>query len=72
MLSEMVTSEVIFPSGIPVFVSESMAARQSRQSGILQSFNDIFIVLKENGFEIIPRVDSADVLAFIGWVELSE
>jgi hypothetical protein len=40
MVSEAVTNQTIIGQDIPMFVSELIAARQSRESGIRQLFND--------------------------------
>jgi hypothetical protein len=36
------------------------------------SFKDIFDILKETGFAIEDGVDSAEVSAFVEWVESAE
>jgi serine/threonine protein kinase len=70
--SEVGKDQIILPADIPIFVSELIEAGQSRGSQILQSFNDILNVLKENKFRIVSGVDSADVLTFVRWVESFE
>jgi serine/threonine protein kinase len=57
---------------IPVFVSELVEVGKSPESRISESFNDIFNILKKNNFEIMSGVDSADVLAFVDWIESFE
>jgi hypothetical protein len=58
--------------GVPVFVSEMIAADQSPSLRKRQSFHGIFNILKKNGFAIVPGVDSVDVLSFVNWVESFE
>jgi hypothetical protein len=55
-----------------MFVLELIEAGQSPRWRRQQTFNDIFNILKENKFEIVSGVDSADVLTFIDWVESFE
>jgi serine/threonine protein kinase len=57
---------------IPVFVSEIIAADRRPELRIRHSFNDIYDILKKHDFEIVPEVDSAEVWAFVHWVELLE
>jgi serine/threonine protein kinase len=57
---------------VPVFVSTLIAACQSPESHIMESFLDIFDILKENDFAILSGVNSADVLDFVDWVESFE
>jgi hypothetical protein len=38
----------------------------------LSSFRDIFEILKQHNFEIVPGVDSEEVSTFVEWVELLE
>jgi hypothetical protein len=56
MSSEAVTNQTILGKDIPMFVSELIAAGQSRESGIRQSFNDIFKILKANGSKLCPEL----------------
>jgi serine/threonine protein kinase len=63
---------IIVPTNVPMFVSKLIEADQSPGSQIQQTFNNIFNILKENDFEIVSGVDSADVLAFVDWVESFE
>jgi hypothetical protein len=72
MLSGVGNSQTTFPAGIPMFVSQLIETRQSRGLRMVRSFNDIFDILKENDFEILSGVDSADVLTFVRWVESFE
>jgi serine/threonine protein kinase len=71
-LSGVLNDETIVPSDIPLFVSKLLVAGQSPESGLRQSFNDIFDILKNNDFGIVSGVDSGDVLAFVEWVESYE
>jgi hypothetical protein len=57
---------------VPLFVSEMIDAGLSGESIRLPSFRDIFETLKWHDFGIMADVDSADVLTFVGWVELLE
>jgi hypothetical protein len=72
MLSGVGKDPVIVPTDIPMFVSKLIEARQLPKSRIRQTFNDIFDVLKDHDFRIVPGVDSDDVLAFVRWVESFE
>jgi serine/threonine protein kinase len=72
ILSGVVESHEIVPRDIPLFVTELMGAGQSAEPQIPQSSNAIFGILKKNDFRIVSGVDSADVLAFVGWVESFE
>jgi hypothetical protein len=72
ILSGVEQCEVTLPRDVPVFVSELIESGQSREWRIGHSFNDIFEILKTNDFEIVSGVDSADVLAFVDWVESNE
>jgi serine/threonine protein kinase len=64
--------EMSIPADVPNFVSEMIEAGLSRKSRRLSSFRDVFEILKQHDFGIVAGVDSADVLSFIGWVELLE
>jgi hypothetical protein len=72
MLSGVANSQTALPSDVPIFVSQLIEARQSPGFGMVRSFNDIFGILKDNDFEILSGVDSADVLTFVRWVESFE
>jgi hypothetical protein len=72
MLSGVAEGQVTLPTNIPMFVLQLIEAGQSPGSRIQQTFNDIFNILKENDFEIVSGVDSADVLTFADWVESFE
>jgi serine/threonine protein kinase len=71
-LPGVINDQTSLPSGIPMFVSKLIVAGQSPESGLCQSFNEIFNILKKNDFRILSGVDSADVLAFVEWVESFE
>jgi hypothetical protein len=62
--------ETSVPTNIPYFVSEII------ETGLLPgrqcSFHDILDFLKENDFQIEDGVDSAEVFAFVNWVESAE
>jgi serine/threonine protein kinase len=66
------SEEVSVPADVPTFVSDRIEAGRSGKSRRLSSFWDIFETLKRHDFEIVAGVDSADVLSFVGWVELLE
>jgi hypothetical protein len=72
ILSGVAQGEVSLLRDVPEFLSELIEAGQSPKLRISQSFNDIFDILKRNDFGIVSGVDSADVLAFVGWVESFE
>jgi hypothetical protein len=57
MLSRVLNDEEIADIDIPVFVSELMAAAQSPESRIRQSFSDIFQIFKNDNFKIMSGVD---------------
>jgi hypothetical protein len=65
-------SESSIPTGIPNFVSRMMKSGLSPISERSSSFNTILEVLKQNNFEIEDGVDSAEVSAFVNWVESAE
>jgi serine/threonine protein kinase len=71
MQSGVGNGQVTIPTNVLMFVSEFIEAGQSPR-GRQQSFNEIFNVLKRHHFEIISGVDSADVLAFVNWIESFE
>jgi uncharacterized protein YlbG (UPF0298 family) len=60
------------PTDIPNFVSEMIKTGFSREWRRLSSFGDIFKILKQHNFEIVPGVDSEEVSNFVEWVELLE
>jgi serine/threonine protein kinase len=62
--------EVSIPRNIPAFVSQIIEA--GLWSGRQYSFHDILEILKKNNFEIEDGIDSAEVFAFISWVESAE
>jgi serine/threonine protein kinase len=65
-------SEASIPMGVPDFVSSIIKSGRSAMSGTSYSFNSIFDILKQNNFEIEDGVDSAEVSAFVSWVESAE
>jgi serine/threonine protein kinase len=71
-LREVVNDGTNLPIDIPIFVRQLIVSVQSSEPGLGQSFNNIFDVLTENDFGIVSGVDSADVLAFVEWVESYE
>jgi serine/threonine protein kinase len=62
--------ETSVPANIPDFVSQIIHA--GLWSGSQCSFHDILEILKKNDFQIEDGVDSAEVFAFISWVESAE
>jgi serine/threonine protein kinase len=62
--------EVSVPTNIPYFVSEIIETGLWSKRGC--SFNDILEILRKNRFQIENGVDSAEVFAFINWVESAE
>jgi serine/threonine protein kinase len=64
--------EASIPTGIPNFVSGIIKSGLSAISGTIYSFNTIWDTLKENDFQIEEGVDSAEVSAFVRWVESAE
>jgi serine/threonine protein kinase len=61
--------EESIPTGIPDFVSTIIKSGLSPISGISYSFDAILKILKENDFSIVDGVNSAEVSAFVSWVE---
>jgi hypothetical protein len=70
--SDVSNSQLILPPDVPMFVLEMISANQSPDVGISESFNNIFDHLKENNFQILSGVDSAEVLNFVRWIEWLE
>jgi hypothetical protein len=64
--------ELSIPTGIPDFVSRIIKSGLSRISKTRYSFNMILEILKQNEFQIEDGVDSAEVSAFVNWVESAE
>jgi hypothetical protein len=64
--------ETSIPTGIPNFVSTMIKSGLSPISGTDYSLNTILDILKQNHFQIEVGVDSADVSAFVSWVESEE
>jgi serine/threonine protein kinase len=60
------------PTGIPDFVSRIIKTSLSPLSRTRYSFNAILDILKQNDFAIEDGVDSAEVSAFVSWVESAE
>jgi serine/threonine protein kinase len=61
--------EASIPTGIPDFVSRMIRSGLSPPSGISYSFNTILKILKTNKFRIEDGVDTAEVSAFVSWIE---
>jgi serine/threonine protein kinase len=64
--------EASIPTGIPDYVSRRMESSLSPRSGTSYSFNTILEILTQNDFAIEDGVDSAEVSAFVSWVESAE
>jgi hypothetical protein len=64
--------EISIPTGIPAFISRIIESGLSPISRTCCSFNTILNILKENKFKIEDGVDSAEVSAFVSWVESAE
>jgi hypothetical protein len=64
--------ETSIPIGIPDFVSRIIKSGLSPISGTSFSFNTILEILKQNDFQIEDGVESAEVSAFVIWVESAE
>jgi hypothetical protein len=64
--------EVSIPTGSPDFVSRIIQTSLFPISGTSYSFNTILKILKENNFQRDDSVDSAELSAFVIWVELAE
>jgi serine/threonine protein kinase len=64
--------ETSIPTGIPNFVSQIIETGLKMTSKTKCSFHDIFEILKRNDFRILDDVDSAEVSAFVNWVESTE
>jgi serine/threonine protein kinase len=61
--------ETPIPTSIPNFVSRIIESGLSPISRTRYSFNTILDILKQNDFRIENDVDSAEVSAFVSWVE---
>jgi serine/threonine protein kinase len=64
--------ETSIPTGIPTFVRKIIESGRSLRSRGSYSFNTILKILKQNYFRIEDGVDSAEVSAFVSWVESTE
>jgi hypothetical protein len=67
-----VNDEANIPAEVPMFVSEMIKTELSGEKRRQSSFYDIFKTLKQHNFGIVSGVDSAEVLAFVDWVEVIE
>jgi hypothetical protein len=77
ILSELVfgsppESEASIPMGIPDFVSRIFKSGLFPISRRDYSFDAILEILKQNDFKTQDGVDSAELSAFINWVESAE
>jgi hypothetical protein len=64
--------EADIPAEVPKFGCGLSKSELSGEWRRLSSFLDTFETLKQHGIGIVPGVDSADVLAFVGCVEVME
>jgi serine/threonine protein kinase len=64
--------EMSFPMNAPEFVSKIIEAGLRSESKLDEPFSNIFEILRRNHFQIVAGVDSAEVLAFVEWVESAE
>jgi hypothetical protein len=60
------------PANLPIFIWKIFKSVLWSSSETRYSFNDIFEILKQNEFRIEEGVDSAEVSAFVSWVESVE
>jgi hypothetical protein len=72
VVGEPATGEVSIPTSVPDFVSRIIKMGLYHISRTRSSFKDIFEILKRNNFRIEDGVDSAEVSAFVNWVESAE
>jgi serine/threonine protein kinase len=72
MVGRRPTDEISVPSDIPAFVSKMITTGLSLKSETRYSFHDIFEILKKNYFRLGGDVSSAEVLAFVKFVESAE
>jgi hypothetical protein len=64
--------ETSVPTTIPGFVSRIIESSLRLESERETSFHEIFEILRQNQFRIENDVDSAEVSAFVNWVESTE
>jgi hypothetical protein len=64
-----VEDEANIPADVPKFVCEMIQSGLSGEWIRQFSFLDIFETLKQNNFGIVSGVDTAEVCAFVSWVE---
>jgi hypothetical protein len=64
--------EADIPADVPMVVSDMSKAELSSEMGRCFSFLNIFETLKSHDFKIIAGVDSAEVVAFVDWIEQLE
>jgi serine/threonine protein kinase len=65
-------SETSIPPNIPEFASTIITTGLWFKSKIQHSFCNIFDISKQNNFQIMEGVDSAEVLAFVNLIESAE
>jgi serine/threonine protein kinase len=64
--------EISVPTNIPTFICDIIERGLWLKSEREFSLDDIFNILKKNEFRIADDVDSAEVSAFIKWIEFAE
>jgi hypothetical protein len=64
--------EISIPTGTPGFVCRIIKSGLSPRSRRSYSFNSVLEILKEHDFRIKDGVDSAEVSAFVNWIESAE
>jgi serine/threonine protein kinase len=72
VFGEPTNGETSVPTTVPRFVSKIIESGLRLESERETSFHKIFENLKENEFRIEDDVDSAEVSAFVNWVESTE
>jgi hypothetical protein len=70
--AEIANWRTTLPLEVPEFVSKIIREELSSNSGSGKSFRDIFNILKDNNFQIVHGVNSAEVSVFVNQVELTE
>jgi hypothetical protein len=70
--AEIANGRTTLPFEVPEYVSKLIREELSSNSGSGKSFQDIFTILKDNNFQIVHGVNSAEVSEFVNQVELTE
>jgi hypothetical protein len=61
--------EADIPAGVPILISDMIETGFSSEMGRRSSFLNVFETLKSHNFKIVSGVDSAEVVAFVDWIE---